>query len=137
MVLPHLEKPVQINIDKRITDIKKYTIVIFYQLNAIIVFCNITLYAVWEKIYISAKFEGDFCIVDISNENIPDDAMMYVASYGTNGQLLEIQKVVFEDGSNTAQNVLNKSGVFKVKFFAWQDAVTIKPLCDLRQYIMP
>ena len=69
----------------------------------------------------------DSCrIAELSAENIPEGAAVYIAAYTADGKVAEIRKSVPENGNVRAQFPLG--GAYKFKAYIWDNSY--RPLCE-------
>ena len=69
----------------------------------------------------------DSCrIAELSAENIPEGAVVYIAAYTADGKVAEIRKSVPENGNVRAQFPLG--GTYKFKAYIWDNSY--RPLCE-------
>ncbi len=71
-------------------------------------------------------------LANISAENVPDSATVFIAAYNNKKALCEIQKVSLKD-DGTGQTIITAQGVKNYKVFVWNPS-TMKQLCNAAIY---
>ena len=87
------------------------------------------LYTVLEITSFTAEKGETSVSVNLSIANIPENAVIYVASYNSNDQMLETQRVVLNDGN--ANPSFASGDAFKFKVFIWDNK--LMPLANSQQ----
>lgn len=92
-----------------------------------------THYYYYAKTEISALTADNTGKVSLTTINVPDNAVVYVASYNNINKLLELKKLALNNGD--AYAIFSTSGVYKYKAFIWE-CDTLIPISAPKEYIL-